>query len=171
MKIKLIALLVMLAFGGYLFFHLLPNQNSESSQTSSLEDASQTPGEENPQLDQKIAPVLSPTVTADLSEEATIRQFFRLVNDQQIDQALAMMTTGEGENWRAYFEGFASVSVVDVHKTELGSWQVDLDVTMNPETAKEPIPYLGYIDGTNTKFINLTLESGVWKIQGIASGP
>lgn len=105
------------------------------------------------------------------SEEDTIRLFIQLINDDQIDEALKMMLTEEGQNWRPYLESFEKIEVVNLEKTELGSFQVNLDVKMKPESGNQPIPYFGYVNGINTKFVNLVKDNNVWKIKEIATGP
>ena len=166
MKIKIIFFLVLLIVG-YLIYYRLSNLESTSSETPNLEETSQ---EFQPD-DQESEPIITSSQEIILSEEETIRLFFRLVNDQQIDPAISLMVIDEGEKWRSYLESFETVSVLDVKKTDLGSFQVNLDVTMKPESANEPIPNFGYVNGENIKFVNLTQEEGVWKLQGIATGP
>ncbi|MCJ7793008.1 MAG: hypothetical protein MUP45_03465, partial [Candidatus Marinimicrobia bacterium] len=56
-------------------------------------------------------------------------------------------------------------------KTEFGSFRVLLEVKMKSSSEQEPIPFFGYVNGQNTKFVNLEKENGTWKIKGIATGP
>jgi len=105
------------------------------------------------------------------TEEDVINLFFNLINEKRIDEALAMMSPAEGEDWRPYLEGFEKVNLLEVEKTEFGSFRVLLDVKMKSSSEQEPIPFFGYVDGQNTKFVNLEEENGTWKIKGIATGP
>ena len=68
-----------------------------------------------------------------------------------------MMAITEGQNWRPYLESFEKVTILDINKTELGSFQVNLEVAMKSASAQEPIPYFGYVNGG--------------KIREIATGP
>jgi len=105
------------------------------------------------------------------SEEDTIRLFFRLINDGRTDEALKMMFAKDEQAWKPYLEAFETVAVVNLKKTESGSFQADLDVKMKPESENQPIPYFGYADGLNVKLINLVKDQNVWKIKDIATGP
>jgi hypothetical protein len=33
------------------------------------------------------------------------------------------------------------------------------------------MPYFGWDNGTNTRWVELVKEEGLWKVQGIATGP
>jgi len=105
------------------------------------------------------------------SEEDTIELFFQLINNKEIDKALEMMVSQDGQDWRPYLEGFLRVLTVNIDRTESDVFRVDLDVEMKPETADRPIPFFGYTEGLNTKFIILSNEDGIWKIKDIATGP
>jgi len=42
---------------------------------------------------------------------------------------------------------------------------------MDPSSADAPIPYYGYTNGLNTRFISLVNQAGLWRIDSINTGP
>lgn len=105
------------------------------------------------------------------TEEDIIRLFFQLIDEKRIDEALSMMSPKAGQNWRPYLESFQKIKLLEVEKTELGSFRVLLDVEMTSDSARGSIPFFGYSNGQNIKFVNLVKENDTWKIEGIATGP
>ena len=158
---NLIIILVVLAAvtlsGGVFWFtrqsKSLPEQTVKPSSVS----------EETQNLNENVVP--PPT------EEDVINLFFNLINEKRVDEALTMMSPAKGEDWRPYLEGFEKVQLLEVEKTEFGSFRVLLEVKMKSSSEQEPIPFFGYVDGQNTKFVNLEKENGTWKVKGIATGP
>ncbi len=51
------------------------------------------------------------------------------------------------------------------------TYKVTLDVSMNPTSANAPIPYYGWENGQNIRWVSLENAGNLWKIQGIATGP
>ena len=68
---------------------------------------------------------------------------------------------------------FDSVKVVGIEKSiEENLYKVTMEVEVNARAADYPIPYYGYGDKTDIRFVKLTQNSeGVWKIDGIGTGP
>ncbi|MCM8788053.1 MAG: hypothetical protein NC935_08410, partial [Candidatus Omnitrophica bacterium] len=50
-------------------------------------------------------------------------------------------------------------------------YKVVLDVWMDPKSANAPIPYYGWENGQNTRFLTLEKVGNLWKIAEIATGP
>jgi hypothetical protein len=48
---------------------------------------------------------------------------------------------------------------------------VTFDVTMDPSSANGPIPYYGYDQGENVRFVTIVKEGNQWKVEGLATGP
>jgi hypothetical protein len=42
---------------------------------------------------------------------------------------------------------------------------------MNPNSANEPIPYFGWENGQNIRWVTLVKEGKMWRIEGLATGP
>jgi hypothetical protein len=113
------------------------------------------------------------------SQEDIVRTFFGLINDKRIPEAVGMMTSqavpdeAAKQAWGVMFNDFDSVEVVKIEKsTGENQFQVELAVKVNPRAANNPIPYYGYSDKTDTRFITLIKDNqGRWKIDGINTGP
>ena len=76
------------------------------------------------------------------------------------------------------FNGFESVNVTKIASSMPEDWtanahtyRVTLDVKMKPESANAAIPYFGYDNGVNTRFITLEKVGNLWKVNGISTGP
>ena len=80
--------------------------------------------------------------------------------------------------WGVQLNAFKSVKVLDVTpsmpeewKDNLHTYKVTLDVVMDPTSANQPIPYYGYDNGKNIRWITLEKSGTLWKVTGIATGP
>lgn len=117
-------------------------------------------------------------------DEQFIRNFFGLIEDKKASEAVMIMTSKNTTDdsikqaWGVQFNNMNSVKVVSIEPSMQESWsessrqyKVVLDMVMNPNSANEPIPYYGYENGQNTRFINLLKENGAWRVDGIATGP
>ena len=70
-------------------------------------------------------------------------------------------------------------STTDIKPFDADNWtedsqlyQVTLEIYVSSDAANAPIPYYGYVDNPNTRFISLTKnEAGIWQIATIATGP
>jgi len=118
------------------------------------------------------------------TEEDIIRTFFNLINEKRIPEAIAMMsqknTTDEaaGVAWGIHFNAIKSVKVRTIEASTSENWGADrhtykvaLDVSVSPETASAPVPYYGWGDNPNFRWVTLVKEGNLWKIDELATGP
>lgn len=75
------------------------------------------------------------------------------------------------------FANIFSFKLLKLEKSNEDEWtstkhiyKVLLDVKMDPRSADAPIPYYGWQDGENTRWIVLEKVNGQWKIAEIATG-
>lgn len=71
-----------------------------------------------------------------------------------------------------------TVKVKKIEETMKEDWtenrheyMVTLDVVMDPSSAGGPIPYYGFENGENVRFVGLVKEGNQWKVEGLATGP
>jgi hypothetical protein len=135
------------------------------------------------------APTLTPAptikTTAPLPQETDIvNSFFNLINEHKPSDAVNMLSQSQiGDDsqkqaWAVMFNGFESVNITKVEPSMPEDWtanvhtyRVTLNVKMKPESATATIPYFGYDNGINTRFITLEKAGGLWKVSGISTGP
>ena len=155
-------------------------QKGENHVAGSALDSSSTP---------TSMPTLSPTptvkTTAPLPQETdVVNSFFNLINEHKPSDAVNMLSQNQisddsqKQAWAVMFNGFESVNVTKVESSMPEDWtanahtyRVTLDVKMKPESANAAIPYFGYDNGVNTRFITLEKVGNVWKVNGISTGP
>ena len=119
-----------------------------------------------------------------LDDREFITNFFKLINDGKASEAVMIMTSKNTGNdstkqaWAVQFNAMKSITVSGVEAYNESSWttsqreyKVTFNLTMDPNSANAPIPYYGYENGKNTRFVILAKEDGAWKIDGIATGP
>jgi hypothetical protein len=119
-----------------------------------------------------------------LDDEQFIRNFFGLIEDKRASDAVLIMSAKNTSDdstkqaWGVQFNNFNSVTVVSITPQQQSAWtstyhqyKVVLDVVMSPNSASAPIPYYGYENGQNTRWIGLVKEDGAWRIDAIATGP
>ena len=130
---------------------------------------------------------LSPTSTASVpmpTSEDTIRTFFNLINEKRITEAISMMTDelvgddSSKQSWGVQFNNINSITLKTIEPTMQETWsekiqeyKVNLDVKMNPESANAPIPYYGWDNGTNLRWVIIQKDNSLWKISSISTGP
>jgi hypothetical protein len=136
-----------------------------------------------PKIQVRIVPTPTTVVQANSvplpSREDIIRTFFELINEKRIPEAIGMMSSkmvgddSTKQTWGVMFNDFDSVKVVKVeNSTGENEFQVELAVKVNPRAANSPIPYYGYGDKTDIRFVSLVKsDQGLWKIDGISTGP
>jgi hypothetical protein len=114
-------------------------------------------------------------------DEDIIRNFVALVEEGKADKAALMIKVkddSELQTWAVHFNAINSFKFLKMEKTSEESWtdnkhiyKVVLDVVMNPSSASAPIPYYGWQNGENIRWITLEKVGGTWKIAEIATGP
>jgi hypothetical protein len=113
-----------------------------------------------------------------------INSFFGQISLKRPSDAVTMMASSITNNdsikqaWAVQFNAFNSLNVISVEPSMKDEWtqtkhtyKVILDVTMNPNSGGEAIPYFGWENGQNTRWINLVKEDKMWRVEGIATGP
>jgi hypothetical protein len=170
----IIFLLAALVVGAVIYKGVL-SKNFNQSQTVSpsiLQNSTVTPNQDNKQ----IVPLPS--------EEDIIRIFFNLINEKRVPEAIAMMVPSEASDesakqaWGVQFNAFEKVTVSQITPSMKEEWKNDnhtykvtLNVAMKPTSANAPIPYYGFDNGENIRWVTIERISSEWKISGIATGP
>ncbi len=82
------------------------------------------------------------------------------------------------QSWGVQFNAFKKLTVQSIEPSMEESWndaqktyRTTLDVEMDGDAAEAVIPYFGYANGTNTRWITIEKEGADWKIAGISTGP
>jgi len=80
--------------------------------------------------------------------------------------------------WGVNFNALKSVKVLKVKPAMKENWtdnnheyEVTLDIKVSPEAANAPIPYYGWENGSNIRWVEIVKENGLWKINSLATGP
>lgn len=115
------------------------------------------------------------------SDEDIIRNFVDLIENGEADRAALMMKVKdetELQTWAVHFNAINSFKLLKIEKANEGEWtdnkhiyKVVLDIWMDPSSANAPIPYYGWQNGENTRWITLEKVGDIWKISEIATGP
>jgi hypothetical protein len=113
-----------------------------------------------------------------------VNNFFNLIKEGKASDAVMMMSKNiinDDSVKQVYiqqFEAMKQLKIISIEESSKSDWKenwqqymVTFDVWMDPSSENAPIPYFGYENSTNTRFINLVKENNVWKIEGIATGP
>jgi len=117
-------------------------------------------------------------------EQDIIRNFFQLIAEKNVSAAVLSMSSKNTADdsvkqaWGVQFNDWNSVNVTSVETSMPTEWsesrhtyKVTMDVVIDSSAADEAIPYYGYENGQNTRFIPIVKENGLWKVDGIATGP
>ncbi|MFA6532753.1 MAG: hypothetical protein WCT22_02020 [Patescibacteria group bacterium] len=113
-----------------------------------------------------------------------INSFFSLIETKRPSDAVMMMASSiinndsEKQAWAVQFNAINSLKVLSVEPSMKEEWtdtkhsyKLTLDATMNPNSANEPIPYFGWENGQNIRWVTLVKEGKMWRIEGLATGP
>jgi len=113
-----------------------------------------------------------------------IRSFFSLIEARRISEAVGMMgdvVVGDEsvkQAWGVQLNAIKSVTILDItplmpekEKDTKRTYKVTLDMAMDPSSETAPIPYYGYENGTNIRWITLERPGKMWQIMGLATGP
>ena len=117
-------------------------------------------------------------------EADIIHTFFNLVNEKKMSEAVMMMSSdiinndGIKQSYGVQFSAMKEVKVLKISDSMKAEWtdtrhqyQVSLGIVIDPNPVRNPIPYYGFENGENTRFITLVKEGSRWKIEGLATGP
>lgn len=113
-----------------------------------------------------------------------IHSFLTLIATKRPSDAVMMMTSSitnddsQKQAWAVQFNAINSLNVIKVEPSSSEEWteikhtyKLTLDVSMNPNSANEPIPYFGWENGQNIRWVTLVKEGKMWRIEGLATGP
>ncbi|OGK63055.1 hypothetical protein A2334_00245 [Candidatus Roizmanbacteria bacterium RIFOXYB2_FULL_38_10] len=117
-------------------------------------------------------------------EEAIVQNFFGLINERKIPEAVSLMSKNMVGNdsikqaWGVQFNDIKSINVQKIEQSIPNSWsenshiyKVTLEVYVSSSAANAPIPYYGWGDNPNIRWIEIVKEDGIWKINNLATGP
>ena len=116
--------------------------------------------------------------------EDVIKNFFALINERKIPEAVAMMSTtlvpddSAKQAWGVQFNDIKSINVQKIEPSLPENWtdqshvyKVTLEAYVSSEAADAPIPYYGWHDNPNLRWIEIVKEGELWKVNSIATGP
>ena len=117
-------------------------------------------------------------------ETDIIRTFFNLIAERRVSDAVSMMSESINKNdnqkqlWGVQLNAMKSVKIISIDSSLPEEWsttrhtyKVTMNVTMDPNSANNHIPFYGYENGTNIRWVTLIKEENIWKIESIATGP
>lgn len=134
-------------------------------------------------LNSPSATLTTASVTLPTGEDI-IRTFFNLINEKRVSKAIGMMNkemigdeSGK-QAWEIQFNNINSAIPKIIDSYSKNEWteneqiyKVVLDIKMSPESEKASIPYYGWDDGENTRWIVIKKDGNLWKISSISTGP
>ena len=130
--------------------------------------------------------ILMPTNTSTSTSDAQsmVRTFFQHLSDGNISEAVLMMSPEVIANdstkqaWGVQLNSFSFLQLLSVDPVMKEEWtntteeyKVVINAKMKQESATALIPYYGWNDGSNTRFIILEKKGNIWYIQAIGTGP
>jgi hypothetical protein len=126
----------------------------------------------------------SQSKVTNLRDFDVIYSFFQLIDEDRISEAVMLMNPKISKNetlkqsWSTQLNAFESVTLKSVEASGQEEWRenrhkymVNFEAQMKEETANESIPYFGYENDDNTRWIAIEKIDGIWYINGIATGP
>lgn len=118
-----------------------------------------------------------------IREEDIIRTFFNLINENQAEKAIAMMTSemkGDETSEQAWLEQFKSISFIevkDIIPSDQDSWtdnkhkyQVTINAIVAPTKEDLAIPFYGWGENPNIRWVTITKINNLWQISELATG-
>ncbi len=131
----------------------------------------------------RISPTAGDSVPLPLPEDI-LRAFVQLINDDRIPDAISYMApelVGDEagkQAWGVQFNAIKSIRIVHMDPPDSRqmsgdrrTFKVTFNVSMDPASKTAPIPYYGWNDGENIRWITLSKTGKLWKIASIATGP
>lgn len=130
---------------------------------------------------------ISPTSVASTvslpTEEDIIRTFFGLIDEARIPEAVAMMSVeavpddSYKQAWGVQFNALDSIKVSKIEPYDQENWsssshtyKINLEAAVSENAANAPIPYYGWGNGDNLRWVEIIKEGDLWKINQIATG-
>ncbi len=181
-KLALIAGTILLLVFGYAIINSQKQKNSDTIKT--VEIVTNVPSQKNVQVSPSAEATSSQGTVSFPQETDIIRTYFNLIEERRVSEAVMMMSdliTGndsEKQAWGVQLNAMKSVKVLDVAASMPEEWKdnehtykVTLDIVMDPSSVNGPIPYHGYDNGKNIRWVTLQKTGNVWKVMGIGTGP
>lgn len=110
-----------------------------------------------------------------------IMNFAELIKEKRPEDAVKMMkieNKNEAEMWAVQFAAMNEIEILEIEKANEDKWtknthyyKVVFDIKMDPKSAEAPIPYYGWNNGENVRWLTLEKVNNVWKIANITSSP
>jgi len=140
----------------------------------------------SPQTTQGTSPTTKPTKTVVPlpKEEDIIRTFFELINKHRVDDVVMMMSQVNITNdstkqaWGVQFDAIKSINIQKIEASMPENWtennhvyKVTLEAYVSSEASNAPIPYYGWQDNPNIRWVMIVKEGDLWKIDELATGP
>ncbi|MEJ5167220.1 MAG: hypothetical protein WHV67_09365 [Thermoanaerobaculia bacterium] len=114
-------------------------------------------------------------------DEDIIYNFANLIEEKRYYEAASMIKTeseGELNAWATQFSFIRKFQVLKIEEYKKEEWtknkhyfKVIFDVLMEPESKNAPIPYYGWENGENTRWITLEKIGNISRISEISTGP
>ncbi|OGG00026.1 hypothetical protein A2Y99_02195 [Candidatus Gottesmanbacteria bacterium RBG_13_37_7] len=80
--------------------------------------------------------------------------------------------------WGVQFNVIKSINILKVEPSMQENWsdsshtyKITLEAYVSSDAANAPIPYYGWGDNPNIRWVELVKEDGLWKINNLATGP
>ena len=80
--------------------------------------------------------------------------------------------------WGVHFNAIKSLGVIDIEPYAPDSWSASyqiykatLEAYVSSDAANAPIPYYGWEDNPNIRWVTLIKEGDFWRIDTLATGP
>lgn len=117
-------------------------------------------------------------------EEELIANFYGLIDNRQIPEAISLMSSNAvpddsaKQAWGVQFNAIRSVNIMNMEAVSQDTWtdnskvyKVTLEIYVDSSAADAPIPYYGYVDNPNIRFITVIKDTnGRWYIDQIGTG-
>jgi len=161
-----------------------PSVDEDEDETQLLKriNSTTTPPPENTPT-AEITPTNTASTVALPTEEDVIRLFFTLIDEARIPEAVAMMSVeavpddSYKQAWGVQFNALDSIKVLKIEPYGQDNWgpgshiyKVNLEVAVSENAANAPIPYYGWENGDNLRWVEIVKEGDLWKINRIATG-
>ncbi len=159
----------------------IAEEEDETQLLKRINSTTTPPPENTPATE--ITPTNTASTVALPTEEDVIRLFFTLIDEARIPEAVAMMSVeavpddSYKQAWGVQFNALDSIKVSKIEPYDQDNWspgshiyKVNLEVAVSENAANAPIPYYGWGNGDNLRWVEIVKEGDLWKINRIATG-
>lgn len=172
------AVILVLA-AGFLIQRQKTVETEKATLINEVEEVGQEPSREGPPEEEQSGQVPLP------QQEDIIRAFFGLINEKRIPEAIAMMDKvmvdddSSKQAWGVQFNSLSEIKIENIEPSIKEEWtdttqtyRVNLTLKVDPGAASAPIPYYGWENGKNIRWVGLNKNAGnLWRIAFIGTGP